>query len=64
MNIIVRASRIGHRMINPIAWRLSPDSQDAFIWSLNNWIAKPWVDYYVYRQTGKTRQEWEDESNE
>lgn len=61
----VQPSRIAHHLINRIAHKFAPlakshGSDAHWLWKLNNWVARPWVDWYVYKRIGKTRNEWED----
>lgn len=58
--IKVIASRVAHIIINPIAWKLYPNevTKENWLWRLNDWVARPSVDDYIYRKTGRTREEW------
>lgn len=63
--LLVRLSKVAHHTVNPIAWKLYPKHNMAnrpWIWKLNDWVAGPSVDWYIYKTSGKTREEWEAES--
>lgn len=53
-------SRVAHLAVNKIAWRFAhgKDARTSLLWRINDRVARPSVDDYVFRKTGKTREEW------
>ena len=55
----IRASQIAHGIVNRLAWKFAPEhthdkATRHWLWKLNDFVARPHVDWYVYKQTGKT----------
>lgn len=53
MPLRCKLSKSAHSTVNRIARRISPPPHEkhAWIWKLNGWVSRPWINWYIERSS-------------